>query len=507
VAGVHYANKNYSMSNYLYSIVFDKCPEVRWVMAYNFHPQEQADFDNTLALAQNNDEKAALWALFGYYADEKKAIQEIYKVNLTSAHLDYLLTRLVNKEESKLNRYNFTSSADYLQAMKKQINPDALQLVNSISAEGKTGKAFLWNTASAYLNIFAGNFSAAQSKLDQASKIATEPLTQSQVRILKVMNSLCSTPTMDSKAEEKILPDLKWLYNMPEGTKDLRYRNAVGWSKLYLSSLYKNQGNIVVSELFTHSDDFYKDDTNLEAMKAFLMKPNKTPMEAFIQSSYQISLSDIFEYQGVMRAFNGKVDEAISFMQQSDEAKTQLPGNPFNGNIKDCHDCEHTANQTVIYSKLSFLQKMKEMQTIADGNQDVYNNALLVGNAFYNMTYFGNARAFYYGKIMNQYGNFIDPYYQTYLYNSALAAKYYQRAFDAATSAEQKAKCSYLLAKCERNDFYTKTYHSSNQFYGDVPVAYKEWAGFKKLRDDYRDTKYTQEVIRECGYFKSYIGQ
>jgi hypothetical protein len=503
VAGVHHKNQNYSMANYLYSVVFDKCPEVRWILARSFHPQQP---DSSFLFVRNDQEKAALWALTGYYGDEKEAIQEIYKLVPTSPHLDFLLTRLINKEENRLSDYSFKNSADYLQAMKAQVSQEAVQLVNRIAAEGKTAKPFLWSTAAGYLNIFAGNFSVAKDRLDQAAKVADEPAETAQVRMLNLINSICNTSVMKGYAVEKLLADLKWLYSKPSETQDLRYENAIRWSRRYISSLYRQQGDDVMAELFWRNNEFYRSETNLEAMKAFMMRTDKSPMEVFVQSSYEISLSDIFEYQGVMRAFAGKIGEAIGLMKKSNEGKTQLPGNPFNGNIKDCHDCEHAAYQTVIYRKLSMLEKMKEMNDLADSGKDIFNNSLLVGNAFYNMSYFGNARAFYYGKIMDQYSIYIDPYYQPYLLNSSLAATYYQRAFEAATTAEQKAKCSYLLAKCERNEFYAKTYHSQ-PYFGKVPVAYKEWGGFKKLRDEYRNTKYCQEVIRECGYFRDYVSK
>ena len=72
--------------------VFAQCPQLRIVATYSFHPQEQADWNASLAMTKNNDEKAALWAIRGYYADEERAIQEIYKLNPKNQHLDYLLS-------------------------------------------------------------------------------------------------------------------------------------------------------------------------------------------------------------------------------------------------------------------------------------------------------------------------------------------------------------------------------------------------------------------------------
>jgi hypothetical protein len=272
--------------------------------------------------------------------------------------------------------------------------------------------------------------------------------------------------------------------------------------------LYASQQNVVFAELFHGNTAFYQAPSHAEAMKAFLHKTNKSPWEKLAESIYAITLSDIYEYQAIMTAYAGKLDEAIVLMEQSIEGKNvELYGNPFNGKIKDCHDCDHAALQKVKYTKLSFLKKMKEMQSLVDKGQDVYNNSLLLGNAYYNMTYFGNARVFYYNDIINQYGNYIDDYYQNYLLNCTTANQYYEKAFSTAVNAEQKAKCVYLMAKCERNAFYTKEYHSIFDFWGDPEVAFRAWNGFKKLKAEYSNTRYYKEVINECGYFSKYVGK
>ncbi|MBC7902401.1 MAG: hypothetical protein H7Y27_03235, partial [Gemmatimonadaceae bacterium] len=55
VAGAHYKQKNYSKSNYYYSLVYDHCDELKTVAHYSFHPQEQSDWNASLALCKNND--------------------------------------------------------------------------------------------------------------------------------------------------------------------------------------------------------------------------------------------------------------------------------------------------------------------------------------------------------------------------------------------------------------------------------------------------------------------
>ena len=66
----------------------------------------------------------------------------------------------------------------------------------------------------------------------------------------------------------------------------------------------------------------------------------------------------------------------------------------------------------------------------------------------------------------------------------------------------------HMLAKVERNNFYSSTYFMPNEYfypYGDF-VSFKKWKGFEELKNTYSDTKYYQDVIAECGYFRKYLG-
>ena len=85
--------------------------------------------------------------------------------------------------------------------------------------------------------------------------------------------------------------------------------------------------------------------------------------------------------------------------------------------------------------------------------------------------------------------------------------KYYNIAQKAAADNEQKAKMAYMLAKTQRNDFYYNKYFSTTTYWGypDGPVVQK-WQGFVDLKTSYSDTKYYQDVIAECGYFRKYLG-
>ena len=537
VAGINYKQKKYSTSNYLYAQVFDKCPEMRVVTAYCFRPQNEADWNKSLAMAKNNKEKAALWAVHGYYKDGEKAVEKIYALDPKSEHLNYLLTRLVNGQEQDINNSfkkvkegdsdsdkvakNQTIAENKFENQGK-INKTAFDLIAKIAAAGNTDKPYMWDAALGYLQTLKGNYDKADASLNKAEKTFPKTeLAKYQLRLLRFVNNLSKIDNLTSENERTILEDLSWLYfELPKKYKerDFRYQNAASWSKTYLATLYREQSNPVMAELFGETENnywgkgnsYYDNEKNLLAMKNFLAKPNKTVIEKIGADIYNLKLKDINNFQAVKATFNNKIPEAIEFMKQADSVQYQVfLGNPFNGNIKDCHDCEHVAYQKKKYSFMDFLNTIKIMQDKVAQKEDLYTNNLLLGNAFYNISHFGNGRTFYEIEIVG-YG--ANPYYfrdtmKKMITNCSVSKMYYQKAFEAATTKEQKAKCVYLMAKCERNDYYNNKYNNADNWwevYNDK-INFIAFDGFKMLKKEYSDTKYYQDVIAECGYFKTYV--
>jgi hypothetical protein len=381
-------------------------------------------------------------------------------------------------------------------------------LISRIADAGNTSKPWAWQLAAGYLNMLDKHYTIAATYYTKAAAtVPKERLPLSQLRMLKLLNTIAAARTIDGQLEERLLPDMEWLDSC-QADQSFRNADAFAWVRKVMASKYQLTGEKVKAECLFSRPAFYTDNHNVEALKTFLNKPAKTGYEDFIASLSVIKVNHIFEYQAIRLAMNDHIDEAITAMKQaSAESKVVLPGNPFNARINDCHDCDHEAAQKIKYSKLSLLEKLKELKDKIAAGQDVYTNAILMANALYNMTWYGNARAFYESQIIGEGGFWsIDSSFQTPLANMTTALKYYNLALGAASTDEQKAKCQYLLAKCQRNEWYN---HNINL--RDSWVTTKEnqpdfiaWDGFKALKQ-YSNTKYYSEVLKECGYFSTYI--
>lgn len=499
-AGAYYKQKKYAQSNYLYSIVYDKCDALKTTAHFSFHPQQESDWQATLALCKTNEEKITLWQMLGiFYKDELRSMNEIIKLNPNSEKLDVLLARYINKVEN-----NKLGSNEYGNAY--SLNTSELQSILTSQLTGKVNALWKWQMALAYLQTLDKKYNEANVQLTEAKKtLPSDALIQAQWRQLKLILEISRLTKIDAATENRLLPELEWITKVVADTsfKTLRSNYTNNWMHLHMADVYRQQKDSAKAEYFSVLSQFYASDKNCEQIKSFLKKPTKTPYEQFCEKQYVYTFEDIVEYQAIKAFYDEKLDESIAFMTQAGEnAESKLKSNPFNGGIKDCHDCDHALPQKTVYTKLGTLKKMKEMQTAL--TLDTYNNALLLANAFYNMTYFGSSRAFYECDIVGrgyQYPGNADKKLYDQLLSMTLARKYYTMALKAATSDEQRAKCQYMLAKCERNDWGESRTEKNGK-----TIDFVAWDGFKNLKT-LSNTKYYKEVIKECGYFKTYIGK
>ncbi|WP_318642225.1 hypothetical protein [Flavobacterium ardleyense] len=516
VAGIHYKNQEYSKSNYLFSIIFDENIKMRKTALFNFHPQQEVEWNNTLQLAKSAKEKSALWALYGYYNDEILAIQKIAELDPKNPNLDFLLTRVINKVESQIdNSLEKKSIVEYRKSVQRIVDPKTIQLINSIASSSKVASPYLWFSAEGYIMSLTADFKAADIAFAKAEKyLPNNDLAKAQLELLKVTNRISATSSIKSANIDKLTADIDWLtLKLPAlNIENLRYDKAVIWSKQYLSRLYKDNGNIVMAELFVPSKDFYTNQNDIELMKSLLTKAEKSKIQQIAVNQYYLKLDDIFKFQAVTALYNDKVAEAIGYISQSgDLQQIEFLANPFNGFIKDCHDCEHRAPQKKKFTQLDFLITMQTLQIDLANSTNSFSNALLLGNAFYNITFYGNGRTFYEGSVMGDasYVGGYDKWAFEQIVNMGMAKKYYYLALKSAENDEQRAKAHYMLAKCERNEYYQTKFKQDDYYYSwnNDKVNFLAWNGFKALKNDYRNTKYYQEVLQECGYFKTYVNQ
>lgn len=215
VAGAYEQKKDFAKANYLYSIIFENSPNMRAIISNSFHPKNMTDFKQSLIFAKTTDEKCSLWALYGFRADKRLAIAEIYKLNAKNPHIDYLLPQMIDEEEARLNSLSITSPLLDKKQAKKNLDKDIFFIVKKIANEGKTLNPYIWQMASGYLSLFDRNKYYAKHQFNKAKKHL--PKNKEFYNELRALELLCeiTEPKLNTLSSEKnISNELKWLYSI-----------------------------------------------------------------------------------------------------------------------------------------------------------------------------------------------------------------------------------------------------------------------------------------------------
>jgi len=532
VAGLISINGENAKSNYYYSIIFDNCEALQIDASFGFHPQEEVDWNASLELAKNPKEKAALWALFGYYADEYTAIEKIFEILPESRHLDNLLNSLIHKEELRLHdeieytdyrKMPIKTIEDYKEAFSELQNESIHELIDKIAKSDKVKSPHLWYLASGYLKIFAGKHQEAEQLFSKIEKTVTiNENAKKQLRLMRLINKLSEMTTISSVQEELLYTDLNWLYNECEKAdttyeKIFQYRAASDWSKRYLAFLYESRKDGIMREMFHRTDEIYLLEDDILRMRNFMLRTDKTDFEKLAMNLYSVNVNQLDEFRMIKHALADNEGAAIKLLETLPESfDYQFEADPFLGKIKDCHDCDFMDEKKQNYTRLSFLKHVKALKEKLNRKENQFANALKLGNAFYSISFYGNSRIFFAGEITQAYyydASYIPEQFKNILLDMSVAKKYYTMALNTAITNEQKAECWYMLSKCERNEYYnTKFYYTreSDNLDSDTDLSSENkdfiaWEGFKVLSEKYSKTKYYKEVINECGYFNTFM--
>lgn len=515
VAGALYRSKKYAEANYLFSLVYDNSPISRVSAYLGFHPVEEADWQGCLALAQSTHEKNVLWHLLGIYADPLRAMNEIYKTEPTSELLNLLLVRAVNIEEEKFVPLRYyedgTMNDNALNFKKKDISQPLFNFIKKVADSGVSHKPCIWNLATGYFYIALGDYKKAEKYLDNAQKMSkADTLINKQIRLLQVVTLIEKTDKLDKAFESNILNDLLWLKT--DSLPGLRNASAYEWALKRLAEKYAQNKNSIRAECLNcmHDIHYYDDTLKAAQMIQFMLKDNKTDFEKFIISVHPFKLSDIVDFQAIQLAYQNRFKEALAKYKKYNCDGGLLLGDPFMIHINDCHDCDHENASGEGYTKASFIERMIQLQQEVEQNKAGADKAaFLLANGYYNMTYFGNARAMYETNITG----YVDynPYYgynysqkalnsYSYIYDCSLSEYYYNKAISLSKSKEFKAQCCFMAAKCEQNAYFI----SENKAEG---ADFKAGKYFKLLKSDYAKTQYYKEIINECGYFRTFLNK
>lgn len=467
----------------------------------DFKPAEEVDWKDTMKLAKDKADKVALWRMVGLKHDPLAAAQEILKIDPKSSLVPLLVVRELGRAESMIDAtFTNTPAKAQIEAQRRAyVRLDAL--AQRLAATPGTAKPWLYDLIAGHIAAKRGDLTATRARMAKA--IAGAPADKRIASQVKA--SLAIALVADWKLNPQNEAELATLMRDvdPAFGRMSSVKNEV---RTKLALAYAAANKIVDAEFLAHTvtDDFDGMDSSLAHMVNAKWQSVPFLKEMIARTQQRTTEFDRFVIEGSHAKESLELDLAVRLTLDGDfagakavfdktGAKSELLGtDPFVIHVIDCHDCDHDkfgAKSTWTHKNL--VGRLAELELTAKGGGEAgAQAALAIGNALYNITHHGNARSF------------TGPTHQSTT-DARLAERYYKKVYDSSGNRELKAKAAWLAAKAELGTMIFREEAARPEAFVDAgPMTPKTWF---PIFARFSNTKYYQEVLRDCGRFSAYV--
>jgi len=512
-----------------------------------------------LARCRNDKERAGMMGLFALNStgDERETIQQIYALDPASEVLEVLAVREIGKLEEKyltprfqkqaggfsFNRVYMPEYSDSTISASGMEIRELSSLLHKIAQEGKHPNAGLFETAAAYTAYMIQDYKSAREYIDAGSKMNLGSKALDQMMMTRLLVNISERNNIDRNFEEQVLPSVRWL---EKKAKEEKPSMAGYWEINQWADFYRNLMTEVFAKRYHAQNDLQKEvlcmgaaekmnsdgfpsgsatfmrdrfgSDDVEKLYALMTRPGNNDFEKYLLAGNALTLNDVTDFAGTAYLREQQYDKAIEWFGRVKEAgKITINTNPFVDLLYD-QESELPSDAKFSITKTAFAREMKRLLELsktdkANAAKHLYKYAL----GLYNITYYGHA-----WKLVEYYRSGSDGYaipkdatpFKKEYYSASMAQGYFEKAMNAATDKNFKARCLFMMAKCSQKQLHQPQYSDYKgenyweQMEADTKaywVKFKNNAFFPQLVKEYGNTAFFKEAKTSCSYLRDFL--
>lgn len=515
-------------ASYHYAQIFQHAPSKRHTAFQSFYIESDEEWQACLRLCESDEERATLYAIRAS-AERSHILEElehIYAIDPLNENLEILVIAEMKRREEELLGRGFSN--EYVRHDRRHYqrpNPTAgrqiialQKFARKLREEDKTNDTEFWHLAEGYLEFLAGDFYAAQQTFKLVQQRVENDTLQEQLNAFRLALNIASWNEANDETESEAVEIIR----NNEAYK--KYRDFPDYMHDRMAQLYR-EGSSVGKAFLCHYDlDVLRPNPQMAIvtdLTKILNQEKPTKFEQFLlkDGDHEKSRNTILDIRGTMYLQDYQLEAALETYKEMEPSSHDefCQANPFLERINDCIDC--SIHDTIaMYNRREIVERILDMEYAARAEM---NRAAIyyyrIGNAFYNMTYFGNAwRGMDYFRSGSSYQtwnlkdrNFVYsdsgfPYGNKEIMDVSRALFYFDHAKLLTTNQELKARITFAAAKCEQKQYYTSDAFRAPKS-GFIPEPTPSFFRYhQEFLEEYADTQYYLDVIQECQYFKMY---
>ena len=543
----------------LFAFCFLHRPECRASSFASFHISSDEEWQQALALCNDDEERATLYALRAQTPNSRalEEMQAIFKLKKRPDYLEVLLLKEIKELETQIlpRFYPYRKKLRPQRFSQQKISPDVMQYLLDLRAfshqVGQSNIAVhpnLWKIAEAYLFLLAGDYYEGQKLLDDLQNQNLNPQLAQQLKVLSAFATISSFKASKLPAEteerQKALSEIEAkAYELlvsssviNDNPKKYQSKAVKAYLIDQMAQLYEQLGHQGLKFRCLYPDIFFlqlnPQTSIIEDLRQVIQNLNEIErnqelltfrfQQALTRDTSGESLDPLLaNLQGLLslQAFN--LPRAINYLNEVPAALRDQFGRaaPFKFTFIDSSRFSNP-DSSDLYNRYQFAKKMLNLRYEIEANVDNPSKPLyLTGLGLYNTTYFGHAwilRDEY--RDPNNWNRLgLDsiypypgaPYGNKEVMDVRLPLSFFRKALLSAKlnrDTALAAQAAYMAAKCEQI-----LYFQSKEFPGipkenvipAVPDKYRTY--FEVLRTEFQETMFYDYLLDECLYFRNYV--
>lgn len=559
-AGALFRTGKQKEAAYLFSKAFaaGTAKRVSNYLGFNWAVDWQAGKQQYLDLCKDNKEKASMLALFamGSPNNDLDKLKEIYELNPASEELEVLVVREINKLEEKYftpalqkqkggKTFYFTWTDSDTDSIITDAGKEVQQLAVFLheAAQNKAVKnAGLYETAAGYASYMIKDYAAAKNYLAAAEKMNLTQKVKDQLYLTNLLITISQTDRIDAAFEEALLPSLQWLEEKVKAEQaiTLDYWQVQQWRTIYRNLMseivarrYHEQGDLAKETLtigaadwvMKGSNDYYYPTNGIEflrnqlaskdveALYALMENKQASKYEHYLFTHNSVTKKTVIDFAGTSYLREYDYSKAIDWFKRSAD-KSTINKNPFIDLLYDREE-QLPAEKKFSSSKLAFAQEMQKLEKDATQPALAAKTYYKLALGMYNITYYGHA-----WELVQYFRSGSDGYFipkdatafQKEYYGAFKAQEYFEKAMNASTDKNFKARCLFMMAKCAQKQVHEPQYSEYETNWNQYEVAQKSyWPLFKnntyfpQFVKEYSATPFYKEAFSSCSYLRDFV--
>ena len=512
---------------YLYSLVFTNSPSKRQSAYQSFSIKNDKEWKALMVRCESDDERAMVYTIRANDSESRamEEMEKIYELDPLNENLELLTVKEITKLEKDLLGREFNDKRERNEKYFKIPRKGTIGYLNRTKAftqkmitEKKVKNLDFWRIADAYLTFLSGDYYQADLSFTKIknSLTSSNPKLKEQIEVAQLALKIAQLDgDLDRKGENEV-------GNIIRSNPYYRqYPDFADYINDKLVSIFDEKGEKGKAFRVKHRFVDLKMNPDLEIIDDLLeicKKPNPSNLEKVLVKRDGLATieSDLLLLRGIEMFKEDKIEAALEIFRRMPRNAMDTVGkfNPFHENIIDCIHCPKT--DTILYDRVGIIEELLRLEY--DARAHLERGAFSfyqMGNAYYNMTYFGESwnvtdlfRSGTNWKYVNPQNRYLvqgSELGNTEYMDLTKARKYYETTLELAKNKELAARACFMLAKCDLNDFYLDKETDYHPYDNEIPVLPEKYNQYYlKFKAEYFDTQFYEEAVEECLFLEAY---